>query len=243
MDPFKFPLHDFYKGFHHTISVTVDLTISWNKMSVGGIIGNHDPWPHTPGIHWGNIIVLLRVAFYDEEVWLILQCYMRFRVNSLRLSDAYMHQRNKPLLVQIMACCLVWCQAIIWTNADLFFQLDPKEQTSVKILIEMWTISFKEMHFKMLSTKWWPSCLSPNELIHWGLNKMATILQTADCNAFSLIRSFLVGFKLHWSLFLGSISQWVIIGSGNGLAPNRRQTITWTNYSQFKVMHSGIVRP
>ena len=36
-------------------------------------------------------------------------------------------------------------------------------------------------------------------------------------------------FKFHRGLFLGSNWQYVTIGSGYGLAPNRRQAITWTN--------------
>ena len=36
-------------------------------------------------------------------------------------------------------------------------------------------------------------------------------------------------FNFHWSVFLGSNWQYESTGSGNGLAKNWRQTITWTN--------------
>ena len=35
--------------------------------------------------------------------------------------------------------------------------------------------------------------------------------------------------EVKWSLFPGIQLQYVITGSGNGLAPNRCQAITWTN--------------
>ena len=36
-------------------------------------------------------------------------------------------------------------------------------------------------------------------------------------------------FKFHWNLFPGVHLTENSIGSGNGLAPKRRQAITWTN--------------
>ena len=42
------------------------------------------------------------------------------------------------------------------------------------------------------------------------------------------MKSLVFRLEFHWNLFLG-IQQWVSIGSGNVLAPNRRQAITWTN--------------
>ena len=40
-------------------------------------------------------------------------------------------------------------------------------------------------------------------------------------------------FDVHWNLFPGFKLQWASIRSGNGLAPNRRQAITWTNADPF----------
>ena len=38
--------------------------------------------------------------------------------------------------------------------------------------------------------------------------------------------------NFQWFFFQDSNRQWASIGSGNGLAPNRRQAITWTNADQ-----------
>ena len=50
-------------------------------------------------------------------------------------------------------------QAIIWTNA-VIFSIWPLGTNFSEISIEMHTFSFKKMHWKMSSTKWWPFCLS-----------------------------------------------------------------------------------
>ena len=49
------------------------------------------------------------------------------------------------------------CQAIIWTNAEILL-IGPLGTNFSEILIEIYTFSFKKMHMKMLSGKWWPSC-------------------------------------------------------------------------------------
>ena len=43
---------------------------------------------------------------------------------------------------------------------------------------------------------------------------------------------FVFWFKLHWSLFQRSIYQQINIGLVYSLAPNRWETITWTNVDQ-----------
>ena len=68
-------------------------------------------------------------------------------------------------------------------------------------------------------------------LTHWGQEKMVDILHTTFSKAFSW---------MEWKLFCiysnftgicsrGSGSQYVIIGSGNGLALNRWHAIVWSN--------------
>ena len=54
-------------------------------------------------------------------------------------------------------------QAIIWTNAGLLL-IGPFRTNFSEILIEIYTVSFKKMHLKMLSGKWRPFCLSLNVL-------------------------------------------------------------------------------
>ena len=66
-------------------------------------------------------------------------------------------------------------------------------------------------------------------LTNLPLDKMAPISQTTFSSAFSWMKSFVFWFEFHWILFrsaLLTISQhWFI----NGLAPNRRQAISWSN--------------
>ena len=49
-------------------------------------------------------------------------------------------------------------RAIIWTNAGIMF-IGPLGTNFSKILIEMYTFSFENMHLKMASGKWRPSRL------------------------------------------------------------------------------------
>ena len=52
-------------------------------------------------------------------------------VNSLRLSDTYMHQLTKPTLVQTMTCCLFSTKQIAELTLA-YYILDPWEQISAK---------------------------------------------------------------------------------------------------------------
>ena len=54
-------------------------------------------------------------------------------------------------------------QAIIWTNAGLLL-IEPLGTNFSEILIEIWTFSFKKMHFKVSSVKRQPFCLGLNVL-------------------------------------------------------------------------------
>ena len=72
-------------------------------------------------------------------------------------------------------------QAIIWTNA-VIFSIWPLGTNFSEISIEMHTFSFKKMHWKMLSTKWWPFCLSLNVL------KLLPHLPVANELIFKLLR-------------------------------------------------------
>ena len=71
--------------------------------------------------------------------------------------------------------------------------------------------------------------LSRHHLRYWSLNKMAAILQTTFSSVFSWMKSLVFWFKFHLNCFCGFNWQHVSIDSGNGLAPYRRQAITWTN--------------
>ena len=54
-------------------------------------------------------------------------------------------------------------QAIIWTNAEILL-IGPVGTKLSEILIEIHTFSFKKMHLKMSSGKWWPFCPGLNVL-------------------------------------------------------------------------------
>ena len=64
-----------------------------------------------------------------------------------------------------------WCQAIIWTNAEILL-IGPLGTKFSEILIEIHTFSSKKMHLKMLSGKWRPFALSLNVLM---FSKLLTI--------------------------------------------------------------------
>ena len=62
---------------------------------------------------------------------------------------------------------------------------------------------------------------------------MAAISQTIFPDAFSRMKSFKFWLKIHWSLFLKVQLTITNIGLDNGLGPNRRQAIIWTNADQI----------
>ena len=70
---------------------------------------------------------------------------------------------NLPLLVHIMACCLVSSPAIIWTTAGILLICSFGTNLS-EILVKIHIFSFTKIHLKMLSVKQWPSCPSFNVL-------------------------------------------------------------------------------
>ena len=84
-----------------------------------------------------------------------------------------------------------------------------------------------------LFTKRWHNTAPPRwVLTHWSRHKMATISQTRN-----LKRNFLECFNFHWYFTeiysQGSNWQYISIGWDNGLAPNRRQAIIWTNGGMY----------
>ena len=59
-------------------------------------------------------------------------------------------------------------QAITWTNVGILL-IGPLGTNFSEMLIEIHTFSFKKIHLKMSSGKWWPFCLGLNVLTHCGL--------------------------------------------------------------------------
>ena len=96
-------------------------------------------------------------------------------------------------------------QAINWTNAGILL-IGPLWTNFREIVIELHTFSFKKMHFKMLSGKCWPFCLGLNHVLtHWGR-------ETHIC-----------------------VGKLTIIASDNGLSPDWRQAIIWTNVGLLSI--------
>ena len=74
-------------------------------------------------------------------------------------------------------------QAIIWTNAGILL-IGPLGTNFSDILIEIHTFSFKEMHLKTLSGKWWPFCLGLN-VLRWQISyitQLPGILHILKCD-------------------------------------------------------------
>ena len=82
---------------------------------------------------------------------------------------------------------------------DGILLIEPLSTNVGEIVIEIPTFSFKKMYLKISSGKWRPFCRDLNVLTHWGR-------VTHIC-----------------------VSKQTIIGSDNGLLPNWRQAIIWTN--------------
>ena len=66
-------------------------------------------------------------------------------------------------------------------------------------------------------------------LTHWGGGKMVAISQMTFSNAFSWMKMFKFWLNFTEVCSQGSNWQYSKIGSDNGLAPNKRQAIIWTN--------------
>ena len=77
--------------------------------------------------------------------------------NSLRLSDAYMHQYNIPPLLQIMAWHLFGAKPLSEPMLP-YCQLDPKEHISVKLYLKFKRFHSRKCTWKCRLPKWRPSC-------------------------------------------------------------------------------------
>ena len=76
---------------------------------------------------------------------------------------------------------------------------------------------------------WKEAVLYTEWLTYLPLDKMAAISQTILSDVFSWMKIFVFWLKFHQSLFLRVQLAIFIIGSDNGLVPNRCQAIIWTN--------------
>ena len=72
-------------------------------------------------------------------------------------------------------------EPIIWTNAGILL-IGPLGTNFNKILIEIHKFSFKKIHFKMSSGKWWPSCLGLNVLMETAPERLSTSILHFSCD-------------------------------------------------------------
>ena len=85
-------------------------------------------------------------------------------VDSTPSSAAYIHQWIGSAVVQIIACHLFGAKPSSKPMLG-YYQLEPKEQTSVKFKHNA-NFSFKRMHLKISPAEWRPCC--PGEMSWWN---------------------------------------------------------------------------
>ena len=110
------------------------------------------------------------------ETWSLVRIWFSHSpLNSLRLSDVciyiYIYISNLTIIVSDNGLSPGQWQAFIWTNAGTLL-IGPLGTNFSEILIRIQTFSFKKMHFKISSVKWWPFCFGLNVLTHWWLSRM-----------------------------------------------------------------------
>ena len=81
-----------------------------------------------------------------------------------------------------MACRLIGAKSLSELMME-YCWMDPGVGTNFsEIVMKIHTFSFKKMHLKMLSWKWWPSCLIPNEL-NLLIGDISPVLPMLSCTA------------------------------------------------------------
>ena len=97
-------------------------------------------------------------------------------VNSLTLSDAYMRQKNIPLLVRIMACRL------FVDNPLVYCQFDPNEHISMKFYLTFKCLHSIKCIWKCRLRKWRLSCFGLNVLTNSDyVNGLCTHIISDTC--------------------------------------------------------------
>ena len=85
-------------------------------------------------------------------------------------------------LVQVLACRLIWRQAITGTNAAIL-SIWPSGNNFTQILVQKWWFSFKKIHLKVTSAEWRPFCFLPQyvnkQCYLLAINRWSSIMQQA----------------------------------------------------------------
>ena len=97
----------------------------------------------------------------NHGVIMLIFCFHSCDFNSFRPSDAFICMSKLTVIGSDNGLLAGQPQAIIWTNAGIFL-IRLLETHFSEITIEINTFSFKKMHWKMSSAKWWTCCLGLN---------------------------------------------------------------------------------
>ena len=107
--------------------------------------------------------IFIQENAYENVVWKIAAILSQPQcVNSSRPSDAYMSSKL-TIIASDNGLSPGRRQAIIWNN-DGILSIGLFGTKFSEILIEILTFSFKKVHLKVLSVKWWPFCIDLNVL-------------------------------------------------------------------------------
>ena len=144
-------------------------------------------------------------------------------LNSLGPRDAIRRCRSGPTLGQVMACCLT-APSHYLTQYWLIIRR-PSDFHLRSISREIPQPQTPTIRLKIPYLNFQSNLQGGNELTHWGQNKMVATLQTTSWNAFSRMKTLEFQMIFHWNMSIQLNSQYVSIGSDNGLALNRSQAI------------------
>ena len=120
---------------------------------------------------WGKIMIPMYKLGYDYRAYMDYMdpnvcCPKKAnKLNSSRLSDAYICVIKLSITGSDNGMSPDWHQAIIWT-IDGILLIGPVGTNFNEIIIRIHAFSFRKVHFKMLTGIWGPFCLL---ITHWLL--------------------------------------------------------------------------
>ena len=101
-------------------------------------------------------------------------------------------------------------QAIIWTNAGILL-IGPLGTNFSEILFKIHAFSFKKIHWKMSSGKWWPFCLGLNVLRCVWTGAMNGKAGTKQCHCLLNVLRYLLWVVESFLHLLHRKRSWVIM--------------------------------
>ena len=124
-------------------------------------------------------------------------------------------------------------QAIIWTNAGILL-IGPLGINFRETSIEIHTFSFKKIHLKLSSGKWWPFCLCLNVLTEVWYSYWSRLCTTPFHHNGGSFLANTIGCHhnvVQYIMIFCSVLQWLMQNINQNLysQKTRRQAIIWTN--------------